>query len=229
VRTESQPGQIKKRGGRRLGISRSFARGSAPAGAQRATAWAWEMADFYIDFAHAAIDVAPTWCGSGPHLARVEVYRGGRSSTASAIIHFQNDTVEVFPSEDLHASASRMRRRGRLPRCAHRRRPPRIPPSRNSERPGATCAFRDRRWATVRLHSARSRPWSPRAHGGRLLARGAWRNGSSRDRSLSRLRTRIRSRRDRDDPVGITHVGASRCFGPKSIRLLPRHARCSGT
>jgi poly-gamma-glutamate synthesis protein (capsule biosynthesis protein) len=137
-----------------------------------------EMADFYIDFAHAAIDAgADVVAGHGPHLTLgVEVYRGRPILYSLGNFIFQNDTVEVFPSEAYQ--------RFGLP---HEATPADFLDARtDGDRRGfpsepefwqglaATCEFRDRALAAVRLYPLDLGHGRPRAQRGRpLLARGA--------------------------------------------------------
>ena len=60
-----------------------------------------EPAEFYVEFAKAAIDAgADIVAGHGPHLTLgIEVYKGRPIFYSLGNFIFQNDTVEVFPSE----------------------------------------------------------------------------------------------------------------------------------
>jgi poly-gamma-glutamate synthesis protein (capsule biosynthesis protein) len=137
-----------------------------------------EMADFYVDFARAAIDAgADVVAGHGPHLTLgVEVYRGRPILYSLGNFIFQNDTVEVFPAEayqrfglpyeatpaDFLDARTDGDRRGfpSQPEFWHGL--------------AAECEFRDRKLASVRLHPLDLGHGRPRAQRGRpLIARGA--------------------------------------------------------
>src|SRR5262249_34899207 len=135
-----------------------------------------EMADFYVEFARAAIDAgADVVAGHGPHLTLgVEIYCGRPILYSLGNFIFQNDTVEVFPAEayqrfglsheatpaDFLDTRTDGERRG-------------FPASREFwEGVCAECEFRDRTLATVRLHPLDLGHGRSRASRGRpLIAR----------------------------------------------------------
>jgi poly-gamma-glutamate synthesis protein (capsule biosynthesis protein) len=157
-----------------------------------------EMADFYVEFAHAAIEAgADVVAGHGPHLTLgVEIYRGRPVLYSLGNFIFQNDTVEVFPAEAYQ--------RFGLP---HEATPADFLDARtDGDRRGfpaapefweglaAECEFRDRKLAAVRLHPLDLGHGRPRAQRGRpLLARGdvARRILERTDRLSKRFGTRI--------------------------------------
>ena len=157
-----------------------------------------EMADFYVEFARAAIDAgADVVAGHGPHLTLgVEVYRGRPILYGLGNFIFQNDTVEVFPSEAYQ--------RFGLP---HEATPADFLDARtDGDRRGfpaspefwqgiaAECDFRDRKLAAVRLHPLDLGHGRSRAQRGRpLLARGevAHRILERTDRLSRRFGTKI--------------------------------------
>jgi poly-gamma-glutamate synthesis protein (capsule biosynthesis protein) len=157
-----------------------------------------EMADFYVAFAHAAIDAgADVVAGHGPHLTLgVEIYRGRPILYSLGNFIFQNDTVEVFPAEAYQ--------RFGLP---HEATPADFLDTRTDggkrgfpaspefwEGLAAECEFRDRALSAVRLYPLDLGHGRPRAQRGRpLLARGdiAQRALARIDRLSQRFGTRM--------------------------------------
>jgi poly-gamma-glutamate synthesis protein (capsule biosynthesis protein) len=162
-----------------------------------------EMADFYVEFARAAIDAgADVVAGHGPHLTLgVEIYRGKPILYSLGNFIFQNDTVEVFPAEAYQ--------RFGLP---HQATPADFLDTRTDggkrgfpaspefwEGLVAECEFRDRALAAVRLYPLDLGHGRPRAQRGRpLLARGdiAQRALARVDRLSQRFGTRIAIEKD---------------------------------
>jgi len=157
-----------------------------------------EMADFYVEFARAAIDAgADVVAGHGPHLTLgVEIYRGRPILYSLGNFIFQNDTVEVFPAEAYQ--------RFGLP---HEATPADFLDTRTDggkrgfpasaefwEGLAAECEFRDRALSTLRLYPLDLGHGRPRAQRGRpVLARGevAQRALARIDRLSQRYGTRM--------------------------------------
>jgi len=157
-----------------------------------------EMADFYVEFAHAAIEAgADVVAGHGPHLTLgVEIYRGRPILYSLGNFIFQNDTVEVFPAEAYQ-------RFGLSPDAT----PADFLDARtDGDRRGfpaspefwqglaAECEFRERKLVALRLYPLDLGHGRPRAQRGRpLLARGdvAQRVIERTDRLSRRFGTRI--------------------------------------
>ena len=171
-----------------------------------------EMADFYVEFAHAAIDAgADVVAGHGPHLTLgVEVYRGRPILYSLGNFIFQNDTVEMFPAEAYQ--------RFGLP---HEATPADFLDARtDGDRRGFPASRRILARARGRMRvpraqarggpaaSARPRPWPParatRPAGARPRRRRAAHAGEGRS-TFAALRDQDRDRRrNRDDSAGLT-------------------------
>jgi len=136
-----------------------------------------EPAEFYVEFAKAAIDAgADIVAGHGPHLTLgIEIYKGRPIFYSLGNFIFQNDTVEVFPSESY----------GRFG-LTHEATPADFLDARtDGEKRGfpasrefwesfvASCEFHDRKLTSLRLHPLDLGSGRARAERGRpVLARG---------------------------------------------------------